>query len=154
MKNNKIKTKFAVPLLIATLLTGVGLVGIAGVASAQSITTTTPSTTTQGLTSAKKHSGTKGQGVMGTVASVSGTTITVTGKNGTTYTVDASSAKFLKSVSGAKPTVATISNIAVGDTVRVNGTVSGTSVVAKSVMDGAFTARVHTSSPKKTTTTQ
>ena len=83
-----------------------------------------------------------GQGVFGTVTAVSGTTITLTSKGfgasatETTYTVDASNAKFEKSVSGAQPTTAIISDIAVGDTVGVRGTVTGTSVVATDVTDG------------------
>lgn len=78
-----------------------------------------------------------GRGVMGTVASVSGNTITVTQKAGpqsttsTTYTVDATNAKIDKS--GA---TGTISSIAVGDTVMVEGTVTGTNVVATTIHDG------------------
>ncbi|HTP57197.1 MAG TPA: DUF5666 domain-containing protein [Candidatus Paceibacterota bacterium] len=76
------------------------------------------------------------RGVVGTVASVNGTTLTVTGrapKNGTatTYTVDASGATVTKN--GASSTV---SAIAVGDTVMVQGTVNGTSVTATTIRDG------------------
>ena len=80
-----------------------------------------------------------GRGIGGTVASVSGTTLTVTSKAGpnggtaTTYTVDASSATVTKS--GA---TSSVSGIAVGDTVMVQGTVSGTSVTATSISDGQF----------------
>lgn len=76
-------------------------------------------------------------GVFGTVASVSGTTLTVTSKGfrqnatATTYTVDASNATVTKN--GANSSV---SNIATGDTVMVQGTVSGTSVTAKTIRDG------------------
>jgi hypothetical protein len=75
-------------------------------------------------------------GVFGTVASISGDTITVTGRtpqNGTatTYTVDATNATVTKA--GASSTV---SNIAVGDTIMVQGTVSGTNVTATSIRDG------------------
>ena len=79
-------------------------------------------------------------GVFGTVGAVSGTTLTVTSKagpNGTlaaaTYTVDASSASVMKA--GASSSV---SAIAVGDTVMVQGTVSGTSVTAKTIRDGVM----------------
>ncbi len=76
-------------------------------------------------------------GVFGTVSALSGTTITVAskgfGKNATatTYSVDASNATVTKN--GASSSV---SNIAVGDTVMVQGTVSGTSVTATTIHDG------------------
>jgi hypothetical protein len=88
----------------------------------------------------------------GTVTAVSGTTLTVTDKqSGTSYTVDASNATVKKIVAAvaatttaqpAKPTITTItaSDIAVGDTVMVQGTVSGTNVTATSVTDGNFPA--------------
>jgi hypothetical protein len=79
-----------------------------------------------------------GPGVVGTVSAVSGTTITVAGRTGfgsttatTTYTVDASSATVLKNNA-----TSTISSIAVGDRIFVQGTVSGTSVTAKTIFDG------------------
>ena len=91
-------------------------------------------------------------GIFGTVSALNGTTLTVTSKgfpgrgmkggaNTTTttpptittqtYTVDASGATVMKA--GATSTVATI---AVGDTVMVEGTVTGTNVVAKTIRDG------------------
>lgn len=70
-------------------------------------------------------------GVMGTVSAVNGNTLTVTGKNGTTYTVDASSAKVSKVVD------LSVGDIKVGDTVGVQGSVSGSSVTAQHIMDGA-----------------
>jgi hypothetical protein len=76
-------------------------------------------------------------GVLGTVASVSGNSLTVTSKmgpsggTGTTYTVDATNATVTKN--GASSSV---TNIIVGDTVMVQGTVSGTSVTATSIRDG------------------
>ena len=79
-----------------------------------------------------------GMGISGKVASINGTTITVTGKsraNGaavtTTYTVNASSATIIKN--GA---TATVSAISVGDTIIVQGTISGTNVAAKTIRDG------------------
>lgn len=81
-------------------------------------------------------------GIFGTVASVNGTTLTVESKmgprpqqgtsqsTGTTYTVDASNATVTKGGSAS-----TVSAIAVGDTVMVQGTVNGTSVVAKVIRD-------------------
>jgi len=125
------KIRLSTPVIAAALLVLVG-VGGAGIVSAATATTSTGTAT---------HAHMGGGGVRGTVASVSGSIITVTGKNGTTYTVDATSAKFTKSASGAKPAAATISDIAVGDTVAVRGTVSGDSVTATSVRDGAFAGR-------------
>ncbi len=78
----------------------------------------------------------RGPGVIGTVSAINGSTLTVLSKDGTSYTVDASSAKVTKPVAGAKPTDTTVAAIAVGDTVGVQGTVTGTSIVAKHIMDG------------------
>src|SRR5665213_381106 len=88
---------------------------------------TTPWTTGQGL-----------RGVIGIVSVVNGTTLTVLVPNAgntatTTYSVDASSAKILK---GTPPAAASIADIAVGDKVIVQGTVTGTAVVAKNIVDG------------------
>ena len=79
----------------------------------------------------------RGHGVLGTVATVSGNTITVTSKvwrkNGaaTTYTVDATNATVTKN-----DTSSSVSNILVGDTVSVLGTINGTNITAKSIRDG------------------
>ena len=76
-------------------------------------------------------------GVFGTVSSISGTTLTVTSKGfgqnaaQTAYTVDASNATVTKNGSAS-----TLSNVSVGDTVMVQGTVSGTNVTATSIRDG------------------
>ncbi len=69
-------------------------------------------------------------GAAGTVASINGSTIILTGKNGTTYTVDASGANV------EKVSASSLSNIAVGDTLMVNGTTSGTTITAKNITDG------------------
>ena len=82
--------------------------------------------------------------VVGQVASVNGTTLTVTskgfGKNtstaapaATTYTVDASNAAVMKANA-----TSSVSAITVGDTVMVQGTVSGTNVAATKIFDGKF----------------
>jgi hypothetical protein len=81
-------------------------------------------------------------GVFGTVASVSGGTLTVTARTrpnasstlsapAIVYTVDATNAKVVKN--GA---TSTISSVNVGDIVMVQGTVSGTNVTAKTIRDG------------------
>ncbi len=71
----------------------------------------------------------RGPGVTGTVSAVNGSTITITGKDGTSYTVNAGSATVQKMVTGS------LSDVTVGDTIGVQGTVSGTSVTATSIMD-------------------
>jgi hypothetical protein len=82
-------------------------------------------------------------GVVGTVASISGSTITLTGKNGMTYTINTSGAniqKYTPGTNGAKGTTASIttSQIQTGDTLRVVGTLSGTNVTATQIFDGKF----------------
>jgi len=73
----------------------------------------------------------------GTVASISGTSITVNGANSTTYTVDASMAKFRRKAN----TAMLITDIQTGDTVKVTGTVSGTNITATIVQDTSMGAQ-------------
>ena len=68
--------------------------------------------------------------MLGTITSVSGSTVIITNKSNVTYTVDTSSAKIVKSGN----TIST-SNLSVGDAVIVQGTVNGTDITAASVMD-------------------
>jgi hypothetical protein len=82
-------------------------------------------------------------GIFGTVASVSGTSLTVTGRQGfgtttptATFTVDASNATVKKNNA-----TSTVSSIAVGDTVSVQGTVTGTNIVATMIRDGVVPMR-------------
>lgn len=133
--------------MAALVLLGTGALVYTNVASAS---TTTPSTTTSTTAHTGRHGGkgfAKGSGVAGTVTAVNGTIITITGKNSTTYTVDATNAKISKinpvvtgttSTNRPIPTLITVSNIAVGDTIMVRGTVSGTSVTATNIIDGKF----------------
>ncbi len=78
-------------------------------------------------------------GVFGTIGSISGSSLTVTSKMGpggtadSAYTVDATNATVTKN--GASSSV---SNLAVGDTVMVQGTINGTSVTATAIRDGAM----------------
>ena len=81
----------------------------------------------------------------GTVASISGTSLTITNKSNVTYSVDATNATVNKS--GA---TSTVSAIAAGDAVIVQGTVNGTAVVASSVIDQGVAP---TASPSATPTT-
>ena len=55
------------------------------------------------------------------------------GVAGTVYTVDATNAKIYK---GSATTTVSVSGIAAGDTVMVQGTVSGTNVAATVIRDG------------------
>lgn len=70
--------------------------------------------------------------VAGKVATISGNTLTITNSSNATYTIDATNAKI--TVPGVASS--TISNISVGDSVVVQGTINGNSVVASSVLDG------------------
>jgi len=73
-------------------------------------------------------------GVFGRVTAISGTTITITeGRENKTYTIDASGATFTKD-----GTSSSISNIAVGDTIMVEGTISGTSIAAVKINSGTM----------------
>jgi hypothetical protein len=81
------------------------------------------------------------RGAMGTVSAVNGSTITLTGKNGTTYTVNAGSATV------KKVTDSSVSNIAVGDTLMVNGATSGDTITATNIVDGMLGS----GKPKNTT---
>lgn len=81
-------------------------------------------------------------GVFGTVTAVSGNNITLTEtdirtKAVTTFTIDASGAKVLKD--GTSSTVAAIT---VGDSIMVEGTVTGTTVKATTIRDGKATERL------------
>ena len=85
------------------------------------------------------HWGGRAPGVFGTVSAINGTTLTVQSKGfgqnatATTYTVDASSATVTKSGS-----TSTLGAVAVGDTVMVAGTVTGSNVVATTIRDGVM----------------
>jgi hypothetical protein len=68
--------------------------------------------------------------IAGSIASISGSSLTVTNASNITYTVDASNATIVN----GKAT-STISNISVGDNVVVQGVVNGTSVTASSIID-------------------
>jgi hypothetical protein len=80
-------------------------------------------------------------GIFGTVSATNGNSISVTVKawpnatstSATTYTVDATSAKIYK---GSATSTVSVSSIAVGDSVMVQGTVSGTNVAATVIRDG------------------
>ncbi|HEY5383265.1 MAG TPA: DUF5666 domain-containing protein [Candidatus Paceibacterota bacterium] len=75
--------------------------------------------------------------VFGTVSAINGDTLTITSKGfganaaATSYTVDATNATITKNSAASS-----LGNVAVGDTISAQGTVSGTSVVATTIRDG------------------
>ncbi len=154
-----IKNKFTI--LPAVVMTIAGLtLATSAFAEAASASQVTPETV-RGFAQGYKM-GMMRQGVVGTVSAVSGNTITVTSKQwqrptsttGTTatptqttvtYTVDAANATVTKS--GAAGTVA---SIIVGDTISVQGTVSGTNVTATAIRDGVTPRPAVTGTGQKT----
>ena len=78
--------------------------------------------------------------IAGTVTSINGTTLTVTNKSNVTYTVNATNAKVT-----VKNVASTSASIATGDTIVIQGTVNGTSVVASTVIDSGAQKVVSTS---------
>ena len=84
--------------------------------------------------------------VAGAVVSVNGNTLNITNKSNVSYVVDTTNAKI---VQGSN--TVTISNVAVGDMVIVQGTVSGNSVVATSVIDQTKLASTATTAAGTTT---
>ncbi|HVU75310.1 MAG TPA: DUF5666 domain-containing protein [Candidatus Paceibacterota bacterium] len=125
--------RFGLPAL--AVITSIG-VGFAGITSAQSA-----AAPVSGQNAQERPMGER-PAVMGKVTAISGTTLTVErmardASSTTSYSVDASSAKILKATAGSAPSEITIASVAVGDTVRIRGTLSGSSVAATEVVDGA-----------------
>lgn len=144
------KTKY---ISLAVCLAAIASLAIAGSASAQAMPTQAPNGGWQG----QMHGGPEGMGgmmmdhgemrapgVFGKVSAVNGTTLTVAARQGfgtstaTTkvFTVDASNATVKKNNA-----TSTVSSIVVGDTVMVQGTVTGTNVVATMIRDGVVPMR-------------
>lgn len=89
--------------------------------------------TGQGKGTAQMPTGITGNGepvVGGSVTAVSGSTLTITNKSNVTYTIDATNAIVMKGNA-----TSTLSNVATGDNVVVQGTVNGSSVTASTVID-------------------
>lgn len=121
----------AIPLAGALLLGGGAIAGYAGLASAQTPTQSGSATTTlMGMHRGMGHWGYGMHGIAGTISAINGSTLTVTGKDGTTYTINAASTTVAKVVQ------LQVSDLKVGDTIGVQGSVSGTSVTANHIMDG------------------
>lgn len=72
-----------------------------------------------------------------TVTAVNGSTLTVTAKNGTTYTVNAANAD----LKGNGDIAIALGQIKVGDTVRIKGTVNGSTITATKLSDDAVRVR-------------
>ncbi len=68
--------------------------------------------------------------VAGTVSAINGGSLTVTNKSNVTYTVDATNAKVVQGNS-----TASLSSVAIGDSVIIQGTTNGTAITASTVID-------------------
>jgi len=68
--------------------------------------------------------------VAGVVGAISGSTLTITNKSNVSYTIDASSAKIWKGQNAIS-----LTDLKVGDSVMVQGTVNGTAITASTVID-------------------
>jgi hypothetical protein len=68
-------------------------------------------------------------GIVGQITAINGTTVTVLGKNNVTYTITATNAKIWKN----KNKMVALSDLKVGDTVIVQGTINGSAVTATNI---------------------
>lgn len=89
--------------------------------------------TSKNITGLRSHDKQGHKGVVGTVTTIVGTTITLTNKSGTVYTVDATNATFPQ-----KPVPVTLANILVGDELSVVGTVTNNTIVAKKITNMSY----------------
>lgn len=127
------KKKYISALSMLAIILGVGL------ATTTNAQTTGTTSLTQNPMSGIMHSRMKGhvmgqRGIIGTVNTINGTTITITSTRGsttTTYTVDASNAKIMKGGQSS-----TVSSIVIGDKIMVMGQANGTNVTATMINDG------------------
>lgn len=71
--------------------------------------------------------------IAGNVTTVGSTTFTLSNKSNVTYTVDATNAKVV-----LRNGTSTLSAMTIGDTVMVQGTVNGTSIIASTVIDSGM----------------
>ncbi len=109
-----------------------------------------------GMSAQNRQANPNGSSMFGTVSKIDNTTLTIqtlqrqnptsTTTTAVDFTVDASSARIIKSGS---TTTATIANIAIGDKIIVQGTISGNSIVAKLVID-TLPPQVQAQTPPKT----
>jgi len=82
--------------------------------------------------------------IAGSVTAISGNIISITNKSNVTYTVDATNAKFVEN----GITSPTISNVAVGDNLVIQGTVNGSAVTASSIIDQKANTKVNANAEK------
>jgi hypothetical protein len=82
---------------------------------------------------ARMMRGVKGFGIRGVVTTVSGSTFSIDAKNNKTYSVDATNAVIFRGTTKATSTIADIKS---GDVVMVQGTTTGTTIIASKVIDG------------------
>jgi len=80
--------------------------------------------------------------VGGTITAVNGNTISITNKSNVTYTIDATNATVDKGNA-----TSSVSSLAVGDSVVVQGTVNGSSVTASSIIDSGTPPSTTNSKP-------
>lgn len=124
MKN----TKLILPIVAGALLLGVATSAITIASAASADTPIQPPSTAQG---GPMHG--QRPAAVGKVTAISGSSITITDlRANTTYTVDASNATIQKGPN----TTGSLSDITVGSMIAVQGTVSGSSIVATSIHEG------------------
>jgi CxxC motif-containing protein len=114
---------------LAAVIFTASVLGFNGVARAEGQKASTTWKLSQGhIKNYLKHA----PGVIGTVVSINGSSLTISGKNNTTYTIDTTGAKIFKN----RNTVITTADIKIGDVIMAQGTVNGTNVSATTVFDG------------------
>jgi hypothetical protein len=77
--------------------------------------------------------------ISGTLASISGSTLTITGENGSVYVVTTAGA----TINGSTDVAAQLSKFQVGDKLSVRGTVNGSSVTAVKITNKSLLSREH-----------
>ena len=128
------KTTLLVPVLTVAMVGSGAVAGYASVVSADTTDTTRPQGLGLMMGDAPERDG---DHVRGTVTAINGSTIVITDeRDSTTYTIDASTADFVKAERGQGPSSASITDIAVGDTIGAHGTLNGTTLEADHVMTG------------------
>jgi len=158
------KRKIFTPIVMASLITTLG-VGTISIDPARASTREGTSVTASFNTTGSRYGFGKGrgQGASGIVTAISGSSmLTITGKNNLAYAVDTSGATLLrastisskgKTIPGV-PVAIAFSDIKVGDTVMVRGSISGNSIKAVTVTDGKkLTGKSKVRSPKVTALT-
>ncbi len=135
--------------LLAGVLAGVGMFlgGIFGMHSSGGMMgTTSPESEHHMASSTPKGPHMEAPVVMGTITAISGTTVTLSvvehkandATSTATYSVDASSAKVVKSGNAehASSTPVSTSALSVGERVLVIGSINGTTITAKTIVEG------------------